>query len=93
MSHGLGMAGLGALWRERMETSGDILRNRRALLLQLSSYPSKCQKHQQFGKLAMHIYMHRQQKFQDRILQKVHFRVIGSGPNPAILTHRVVPLK
>lgn len=41
----------------------------------------------------MHIYVLEQQKAGERTLQKVHFQLVGSGPSPAILTHRVVPLK
>lgn len=35
----------------------------------------------------MHINIYEQKRVGDRILQKVHVKVIGSGPNPAILTH------
>lgn len=69
-----------------------MLRNGKALLLQLSSRPPQCQEHQQLWKLLMHIYVLEQQKGRERTLQKGHFQLAGSAPSPASLL-REVPLK
>lgn len=69
-----------------------MLRNGKALLLQLSGCLPQCQEHQQLWKLSMHIYVLQQQKGRERTLQEVHFQLAGSAPSPASLL-REVPLK